>query len=79
MFFRHFGQNVDILGKTDFLGKATATRTRSGFCQITVNDAEQVPLREYEIEISQVTTDLYQRCYKNLYWSGKKYIYKPLN
>jgi len=57
----------------------TATRTRPDFCQITVYDAEQVSLEEYEIEISQVTTDLYRRDYHNLYWSTKHHTYKPFN
>jgi hypothetical protein len=57
----------------------TATCTRPGYCKIIRQHEGEAPFYVRELEIAQVTAELYQRGHKGLYWSKKRYTYKPLD
>lgn len=48
-----------------------ATRTRPGFCRISVRaEGNGASSYEKEIEIAQVTVELHQRNHRDLYWAA---------
>ena len=51
----------------------TATWTRPGFCQISMQYEGEAPFYEEELLIIHVTAELYRRNCKDLYWSRKNW------